>query len=265
LAVAVLIMMWLSGALFAHHVPTIHELSVFWIVTGWALIFAAMVWLLYIALEPHVRRRWPNALVSWTRLLAGQVRDPIVGRDLLVGILTGAVWNVLTQSMVLAPKWMGKTALAPNRSLDLIQFSGMRIIVGDLLLNATFFVFGALAFFFVFFLFRLLFRREWIAAVVLLLLFAGPALLGEHPFLNGLGIAIVYGIAILILIRFGLLAVVVSFTLRNELSAFPLTSRVGAWYGEPTIFVFSVLIAVAIFGFYTSTAGKARFGTMAIE
>jgi len=224
-----------------------------------------MVWLLYIALEPHVRRRWPNSLVSWTRLLAGQLRDPIVGRDLLVGILTGALWNVLTQSMVLAPKWMGKTPLAPTKSLDLIQFNGIRIVAGDLLLNATFFIFGSLAFFFVFFLLRLLFRREWIAAVVLLGLLAGPELLGEHPFLNAMGIAIVYGIAILILIRFGLLALVVSLTLRNELSAYPLTAHVGAWYGQPTIFVFSVLVALAIFGFYTSTTGKARFGKIAIE
>jgi hypothetical protein len=265
LALGVFLMMWVSGALFAHHVPTIHELSVFWIVSGWALIFAALVWLLYIGLEPHVRRRWPNSLVSWTRLLTGQVRDPIVGRDLLVGILTGTVWNVVIQCMVLIPKWMGKTPLAPNSTLDLIQMSGIRIVAADLLLNATFFIFGSLAFFFVFFLLRLLLRREWIAAVVLIALIAGPELLGDHPLLNAIGIAFVYGIAMVLLIRFGLLALLVAFTLRNMLSAYPLTAHVTAWYGEPTIFVYSVLLAIAIFAFYTSTAGKPLFGSISLD
>ena len=47
----------------------------------------AFVWLLYIALEPHLRRVWPETMIGWSRLLAGSVRDPLVGRDVLVGVL----------------------------------------------------------------------------------------------------------------------------------------------------------------------------------
>ena len=47
----------------------------------------ALVWLLYIALEPHLRRVWPETMIGWSRLLAGSVRDPLVGRDVLVGVL----------------------------------------------------------------------------------------------------------------------------------------------------------------------------------
>ena len=47
----------------------------------------ALVWLLYIALEPHLRRVWPETMIGWSRLLAGGVRDPLVGRDVLVGVL----------------------------------------------------------------------------------------------------------------------------------------------------------------------------------
>ena len=39
----------------------------------------------YMAFEPYVRRRSPRTLISWTRLLAGRFRDPLVGADLLVG------------------------------------------------------------------------------------------------------------------------------------------------------------------------------------
>ena len=39
---------------------------------------AVRYWLYYLALEPYVRRLWPQALISWSRVLAGRVRDPLV-------------------------------------------------------------------------------------------------------------------------------------------------------------------------------------------
>jgi hypothetical protein len=39
------------------------------------------------ALEPYLRRRWPERIISWNRLLAGEFRDPLVGRDILIGSL----------------------------------------------------------------------------------------------------------------------------------------------------------------------------------
>ena len=45
------------------------------------LSFAAGAWVIYLAVEPVVRRRWPDTLASWTRLLRGRALDPLVGRD----------------------------------------------------------------------------------------------------------------------------------------------------------------------------------------
>ena len=45
------------------------------------------MWLIYIALEPFLRRRWPHRIISWNRLLRGNLRDPLVGRDILIGAL----------------------------------------------------------------------------------------------------------------------------------------------------------------------------------
>jgi hypothetical protein len=47
-------------------------------------------WTVYVALEPYVRRLWPDALLGWSRLLTGHIRDPRVGRDLLTGIWRSA-------------------------------------------------------------------------------------------------------------------------------------------------------------------------------
>ena len=56
------------------------------------------MWTAYLALEPYVRRNWPTTLISWTSLLAGRVTDPIVGRDVLIGMLAGLVLKVLGQA-----------------------------------------------------------------------------------------------------------------------------------------------------------------------
>jgi hypothetical protein len=39
----------------------------------------------------------------------------------------------------------------------------------------------------------------------------------------------------------------------------PLTTHLSAWYAGSTIFAFCVIVALALFGFYTSTSGKPRF------
>ena len=63
--------------------------------SGQPLWAAGMLWLLYLALEPYVRRFWPATLVSWSRLMARQWRDPLVGRDILFGVALGALIPVL--------------------------------------------------------------------------------------------------------------------------------------------------------------------------
>jgi hypothetical protein len=74
----------------AHHVPLVVDEWIFLLIaTGWALVWTAFAWLIYISLEPYVRRWWPHTLISWARLLSGRVRDPLVGRDILAGLLAG--------------------------------------------------------------------------------------------------------------------------------------------------------------------------------
>lgn len=56
---------------------------------GEVLLIGGFAWLLYVATEPYVRRRWPRTLVAWARLVGGRALDPIVGRDALLGVLVG--------------------------------------------------------------------------------------------------------------------------------------------------------------------------------
>lgn len=62
---------------------------------GLGMFVGGAMYVLYVGLEPFVRRAWPSMLVGWTRLLSGRVRDPIVGRDVLLGVACGAGFSLL--------------------------------------------------------------------------------------------------------------------------------------------------------------------------
>ncbi len=73
------------------------ETSVIYQIVSFGLYLAVLIGTTYIALEPFARRWWSELLISWNRLLAGDFRDPMIGRDILVGGVFG-VGGALLQS-----------------------------------------------------------------------------------------------------------------------------------------------------------------------
>jgi len=65
-----------------------------------AIFVAVEFWLFYVALEPFARRVHPHALVSWTRLLRGNLSDPLVGRHVLLGMSVGTLSSLCTAGMM---------------------------------------------------------------------------------------------------------------------------------------------------------------------
>ena len=61
----------------------------------WPVLHRRELWLVYVALEPYVRRNWPDALVSWTRLCHGQVRNPVVASHILAGIVAAEAFGLI--------------------------------------------------------------------------------------------------------------------------------------------------------------------------
>ncbi len=82
--------------------------------------------LLYLAFEPSVRRHWPYALVSWNRLLVGRWRDPLIGRDTLVGAIAGCGHPFSFMAVqILAPGWFASAPLRPVET-DTSQLDSIR-------------------------------------------------------------------------------------------------------------------------------------------
>lgn len=86
----------------------------------------ALYALLYLAIEPQVRRMRPAMLVTWTRLVAGRLRDPMVGRDLVAGATIGVALTFITYAHYLLPGLAGwpEFPLAPTALLALDGTSG---------------------------------------------------------------------------------------------------------------------------------------------
>lgn len=61
-------------------------------VLGPALFAGIWAWAAYMAIEPYVRRRWPQSLISWTRFVNHGPKDPLVGGHILIGVALGVAW-----------------------------------------------------------------------------------------------------------------------------------------------------------------------------
>ena len=218
-----------------------------------ALFLSGAMWVLYMAIEPWVRRQWPKSLVSWTRLLAGNWRDPVVGRDILLGVALGIVWILVFQIRSIPLMHMG--APPPFGSTDALM--GGRMALGEWLRQWPQSIQTTLVFFLVFFGLKVLLRKEWIAAIIFIAIFAVPAGLGGTFVKVELPVMIlVYGIALLIVIRFGLVPLAIAIFTINMMGGVPFSADLSTWYMTASISALISLLAIAGWGFYHSLGGQ---------
>ena len=64
---------------------------------------------------------------------------------------------------------------------------------------------------------------------------------------------------LVLLMRFGLLALMVALLYVLILDRFPITADPGAWYRESSWFALGVLVALSLYGFSTALAGRPLF------
>ena len=252
----------------ADHIPDLtKEIPLLFKMAGSSLLAAVMIGLIYVALEPYVRRRWPSLIISWNRLLVGDWRDPLVGRDILVGGMLGLGHTAAIYITTLLPIWTEGRAV-PNGGLNISYLESVRHLWATFLINLPFAVFASLFFLLLLVLLVIVLRKQWLATSVFwILLFSVQSLAfgrGAH-WAGLLGSALISTIIVVGVARFGLLAMV-SRALFFDLSLHnPLTSDFSSWYFGNTIFAAVVLFGLAIFGFYTSLAGQPLFKGKLLE
>ena len=151
------------------------------------------------------------------------------------------------------------------------QFLGARAMIADMSNSLNISIVLSLAFLFVLFLFRALLRKEWAAAVAFVLLFTvffnSPVLFAgsrSAPVALVIGL-ILNSLSVFLLIRFGLLALVVSVVFGFCFLSLPLTTQGSAWYAGISLTGILLMAAMAFYGFYTSLGGRPVFGGAVLE
>jgi hypothetical protein len=69
-------------------------------------------------------------------------------------------------------------------------------------------------------------------------------------------IALVVGIFIVCVLRFGLVSLITCLMFFHLWVFFPVTFRFSAWYAPIFLFDLAILMALALYGFYTSLGGQ---------
>jgi hypothetical protein len=123
-----------------------------------------------------------------------------------------------------------------------------------------------MGFFLTLFLLRVLLRRQWLAVVAfILLLNVGLGLADDHLVIFTSFLAILAGLSISALIRFGVLALVISPVATYTLTRFPVTTDFSTWYAGSTIFALAVVLALTAYAFRTAVAGRPLFQAGPLE
>lgn len=259
---AVTMLSWVFGA---DHAPTANEVNRFFLIAvSQSLLLAGITWLIYIALEPYVRRRWPETIISWSRMLSGSLRDPLVGRHVLIGVLGGIVFAILTPLLRnLVRLWAGESPVTGSMSALL---GTRQLIASDLLAQFGAAIGGSLMLFFVIFLFRALTRRRWLAAVLFVLIFSAGSLSGANEPALWTPLNILFNLlTAIILLRYGLLTMATIVFVSGLLSNVPLTTDLSAWYSGYTIAMVVAVLALAGWAFHTSLGGEKLFSGNLLE
>ena len=234
-------------------------------IAGNSLYQAGSFWLFYMAAEPYVRRRQPELLISWNRVVRGYFRDALVGRHVLYGCVLGALMNVTyAHLLVLAPTWLGMPAPLPDHSFPeklaggAWPFVSLSALLGSVPMQNV----GAL---FIFSAIRSLVRNNWIAT-------AATAVVATLPFLGRdvapraeiVFVFITASLFMIALCRIGLLAGMVALFVAQWLNTSLFVFDTNSWLFMPTLVYVVVLGGLVVYGFTASLGSKPVLGRLRV-
>ncbi len=251
---------FLTHLFVAHHIANaVSEWDWFELALGHAASYAIFFAVFYLALEPYMRRGWPEILVSWSRLLSGGFRDPLVGRDLLIGILAGLILACLGLAGYALPDLLSVKGFTPAVGTQYLgsQSSLLGSIFGRCggnILNSI----GSLAILFVGW--RLT-RSKLLSAVIVAIFWTAVSLSGAN-FAIEVPLALCEGIVVTFcLVRVGYFPLVVAFVVQGIIVLFPWTLDLNRWYAGRSMFLLTILLGFLVYGFRISLGTRRLFAT----
>jgi hypothetical protein len=261
LALFILMLHMVAWVFVANHAPSLEEeFNQFLTILAQLFFVAALFWLIYMALEPYMRRNWPDLIISWSRLLGGRLRDPLVCRDVLIGVLAGILLTLVDSLNHSLPLWLHMPPRYPERSMLFGAPSVLHsaLVALEVLAGS---MFSPLAIVFLLLGLRWLLRRQWLAAAVLLLAVGFVVGIQNDPSGAQSQIAIPLGILLMgmyvfVILRFGLLAVVTLAFVSNLLETSMITTDFSRWYAGNGVVTLGITLALALYGMSNAMGGR---------
>ncbi|NNE65413.1 MAG: serine/threonine protein kinase [Pyrinomonadaceae bacterium] len=269
ISVFVFLSLVIGFAINANHFTELEsEVSVLVQIFSLAIAAGTMVFVLYIAVEPLVRRHWTDLLISWNRLLAGDFRDPMIGRDILIGALMGCFFrlsfflsgflrDLIEQKSLTIDIRQSLTGLSGTSELleKLIVYSATApVVMGFVILSLLLIIY-------------LLVKRKTAATILFALLFgtlnSAPEIVSRGILPALLSFGMIVGIS-LIVARVGLVAMISTIIFHNLLWS-ALTLDTTRFYFVNTIVISVIGLGVALYAFYISLGDQNLFSEAVLK
>jgi len=258
LVLALPVVHWLFGM---HHAPLPEALlDRFFSALSLGALYAVFCLLLYFALEPFVRRTWPQVLIGWSRLAAGGWRDPLVGRSVLLG---GAMCGLSTLGfLLLGPLHRAFDLPLPQPSaVNWSLLATSRVMVSDLAMRLPNALFNGLFFLMLLVLLRLLLRRSWLSylvfALFINLVISAQTGSWQIGLMVGLPTVVIWTVT---LVRGGILAFTVGLFLWFLINNLPLTLDFTQMYATPSLILIGGIVLLLAGALSTALGGRSLLG-----
>jgi hypothetical protein len=156
------------------------------------------------------------------------------------------------------PLWLGNVPSRPDypqHPAELLVLRGVREAIAELLAIQVNIATHVMFLFVALLLFRLIFRKTWVAVIVH---WIGYVMVYGSGF-GYIGMAVVITGWHLLFFRFGFLSILVGTLIVDLLCGFPLTTNLSAWSSYSSLLAVACCLALALYGFKVSLAGRPVF------
>jgi len=221
-----------------------------------------LLWTVYLALEPYVRRFWPHSLLGWSRVLAGRLRDARVGREVLIGVLFGVALGLADVVRATLLPWLGFPAPRVPFGSNIGLLSGAGPLVAQWITWGVVAVQCSLLAILIVVVLRLACRWNWLALLLTALCLSVATwqyMASSTPWLFAFSLAS-GALLTFVAVRFGLLTLAVTWFVWSALYESPLTLDPSHWSVTASNVTLALLAVLTLFGFSAARGGQPMFG-----
>ena len=238
----------LNNLVQAHYGPPANTFVLLMMSLAQACFIALLGWIFYVAIEPFIRRVWPQSMIAFQRLLSGRLKDPLIGRDFLIG-------GALAVTIIVARIGFYLTSSEPDLVTggDLTFLSGVKrwathmtdlpIVLPPLILM-TFLV-----------LLRILLRRDWFTVLVPTLVMVSLTTLVNGDPVNAIWFLGIWGPIFYTGVRFGLIALTASYWL-GHIDQLVRVWDTSSWYFPYVGIGLAIFLTPFLYAFVISLGGQ---------